>query len=63
MVVAVERPRKASLIIRPDGDVLAFFRGTGAGYQTRINAALRAYVKAEGCGADCTKFPAPRGAE
>ena len=46
--VVVERPRKASLTIRLDEDVLAFFRGTGAGYQTRINAVLRAFVKAQG---------------
>lgn len=46
--VIVERPRKTSLTIRLDEDVLAYFRGTGAGYQTRINAVLRAYVKAQG---------------
>lgn len=46
--VVVERPRKASVTIRLDEDVLAFFRGTGAGYQTRINAVLRAFVKAQG---------------
>ncbi|MFM7008553.1 MAG: BrnA antitoxin family protein [Betaproteobacteria bacterium] len=46
--VVVERPRKASLTIRLDEDVLAYFRGTGAGYQTRINAVLRAWVKAQG---------------
>jgi hypothetical protein len=27
-----------------DADVLAFFRGQGRGYQTRINAVLRSYV-------------------
>jgi predicted DNA binding CopG/RHH family protein len=46
--VIVERPRKASLTIRLDEDVLEWFRKSGAGYQTRINAVLRAYVKAQG---------------
>jgi uncharacterized protein (DUF4415 family) len=29
-----------------DEDVLAFFKSTGKRYQTRINAVLRAYMKA-----------------
>ena len=36
--------RKASMTIRLDADVLAFFRGQGRGYQTKINAVLRAYM-------------------
>jgi uncharacterized protein (DUF4415 family) len=39
------RPRKAArkeaVNIRLDPDVLAYFRGTGPGWQSRINAALR----------------------
>ncbi len=35
------RPRKKSLTIRLDTDVLAWLRGQGKGYQTRINALLR----------------------
>jgi len=35
------RPRKKSLTIRIDADVLAWLRGQGKGYQTRINALLR----------------------
>ena len=31
--------------LRVDPDVLAFFRAGGAGYQTRINAVLKAYVE------------------
>ena len=35
------RPMKKSLTIRLDADVLAWLRGQGRGYQTRINALLR----------------------
>jgi uncharacterized protein (DUF4415 family) len=31
--------------MRIDRDVLDFFRKTGRGYQTRINAVLRSYVE------------------
>jgi uncharacterized protein (DUF4415 family) len=42
---AVELPQpKALLNMRVDRDVLDFFRKTGRGYQTRINAVLRSYV-------------------
>lgn len=36
--------RKTAMTIRLDADVLAYFRGQGRGYQTRINAVLRAYM-------------------
>lgn len=40
-----EMPKpKAELHMRVDGDVLDYFRKTGKGYQTRINAVLRSYV-------------------
>ena len=43
--VTVELPKpKADLHMRIDRDVLDFFRKTGKGYQTRINAVLRSYV-------------------
>jgi uncharacterized protein (DUF4415 family) len=42
--VSVEWPR-ADLHMRIDRDVLEFFRQTGRGYQTRINAVLRSYVE------------------
>ncbi len=35
------RPIKKPLTIRVDADVLAWFKGQGRGYQTRINALLR----------------------
>jgi uncharacterized protein (DUF4415 family) len=31
--------------MRIDRDVLDFFRGTGKGYQTRMNAVLKSYVE------------------
>lgn len=36
---------KSALSIRLDQDVLAFFKATGKGYQTRINAVLRHYME------------------
>jgi uncharacterized protein (DUF4415 family) len=38
---------KAVLHMRIDRHVLEFFRQSGSGYQTRINAVLRAYVKGQ----------------
>jgi uncharacterized protein (DUF4415 family) len=40
------KARKAQLTLRVDDDVLAWFRSQGRGYQTQINALLRAYMKA-----------------
>ena len=37
---------KASISLRIDADVLEWFKSTGPGYQTRINAVLRAYKDA-----------------
>lgn len=45
--VIVQRPGKAALSIRLDDDVLAFFKAGGRGYQTRINAVLRAWMEAQ----------------
>ena len=38
-------PRKRQLTLRVDSDVLEWYRGQGPGYQTRINALLRAYMQ------------------
>ena len=38
--------RKKQVTIRLDSDVLTWFRAQGKGYQTRINALLRAYMEA-----------------
>jgi uncharacterized protein (DUF4415 family) len=37
--------RKERITLRLDEEVLEHFRGSGRGYQTRINAVLRAYVR------------------
>lgn len=39
-------PPKEPISIRVDSDVLDWFRAQGRGYQTRMNAVLRAYVEA-----------------
>ena len=38
---------KQAISLRIDQDVLEWFRGGGAGYQTRMNAVLRAFVEAQ----------------
>ena len=42
------KPHKLQLTLRIDGDVLEWFKAQGRGYQTRINALLRAYKEAHG---------------
>jgi uncharacterized protein (DUF4415 family) len=44
-VIVLPQP-KASVCIRLDQDVLDGFKSQGKGYQTRINALLRAYMEA-----------------
>jgi uncharacterized protein (DUF4415 family) len=39
-------PHKRDIHIRLDADVVDWFRAQGRGYQTRINAVLRAFVEA-----------------
>ena len=41
------RPLKHSTTVRIDADVLAWLKAQGKGYQTRINAALRAYMESQ----------------
>jgi uncharacterized protein (DUF4415 family) len=36
-------PPKAAISLRVDADVLEWFKAQGPGYQTRINAVLRAF--------------------
>ena len=43
--VVMPQPKRA-ISMRVDGDVLAWFKSQGRGYQTRINAVLRAYMEA-----------------
>ena len=39
-------PKKALLSLRIDADVIEWFKKQGAGYQSRMNALLRAYMEA-----------------
>ncbi len=39
-------PNKAQVTLRLDQDVLDWFKAQGRGYQTQINALLRAYMEA-----------------
>ena len=39
-------PRKALLSLRIDEDVIEWFRSQGPGYQSRMNALLRAFMEA-----------------
>jgi len=45
--VLVKPGQKHPLSIRLDPEVLAWFKSHGKGYQTRINAVLRAYMEAQ----------------
>lgn len=38
---------KQAVSLRLDADILAFFKAQGRGYQTRMNAVLRAYKEAQ----------------
>jgi uncharacterized protein (DUF4415 family) len=38
---------KQAISIRLDRDIVEFFKGSGPGYQTKINAVLRSYVQHE----------------
>ena len=45
---SIDMPQpKTVLNMRVDRDVLEFFKQSGRGYQTRINAVLRAFVEAQ----------------
>lgn len=57
LVFDVREP-KLAVSLRLDADVLRFFRGFGAGYQTRINEVLKAFMQARG-GADIVPHPVP----
>lgn len=39
-------PKKSLLSLRVDSDVIDWFKSQGAGYQSRMNALLRAYMEA-----------------
>jgi hypothetical protein len=41
-------PKKETITIRVDSDVLGWFKEQGRGYQTRINQVLRRYMNVAG---------------
>ncbi|MGC9952410.1 MAG: BrnA antitoxin family protein [Bryobacteraceae bacterium] len=43
----IPEANKRQITLRIDADVLAFFRSTGARYQTRMNQVLRSYMAAQ----------------
>jgi uncharacterized protein (DUF4415 family) len=45
-------PPKRAINLRVDEDVLEWFKRQGKGYQTRINAVLRAYMNASSSSSD-----------
>ncbi len=47
---AAAAPPKQPISLRMDPDVLAWFRAQGSGYQSRMNAVLRAYAEHHGLG-------------
>lgn len=42
---ANKRPRKEQVAVRYDAEILAYFRATGKGWQTRMNDALKEWLK------------------
>lgn len=57
LVFDVREP-KLAVSLRLDADVLRFFRAFGAGYQTRINEVLKAFMHARG-GLESVPRPMP----
>ena len=47
---ALERDKKVSLTVRYDADVVRWYKAKGKGYQSIMNAALRACMEAEQAG-------------
>ncbi len=54
----IPEANKCQITLRIDADVLAFFRSTGARYQTRMNQVLRSYMTAQ---RQAEVFQRPRG--
>lgn len=46
VIIGFPKPKR-QLTVRLDGDIIEWFKETGTGYQTRMNAVLRSYVEAE----------------
>ena len=45
--VPLKTKQKQQVTLRLDKDILDFFKKTGKGYQTRLNAVLRTYMEAQ----------------
>lgn len=45
---ANKQPRKEQVAVRYDSEILAYFRATGKGWQTRMNNALKEWLKEHG---------------
>ncbi|MBA2468881.1 MAG: BrnA antitoxin family protein [Chloroflexia bacterium] len=46
VIIGFPKPKR-QVTVRLDGDIIEWFKETGKGYQTRMNAVLRSYVEAQ----------------
>ena len=46
VIIGFPKPKR-QVTVRLDGDIIEWFKETGKGYQTRMNAVLRIYVEAQ----------------
>ncbi len=46
IIIGFPKPKR-QLTVSLDGDIIEWFKATGKGYQTRMNAVLRSYVEAQ----------------
>ena len=53
---ALERERKVALTVRYDADIVRYYKAKGKGYQSVMNAALRACMEAEIAAKDTASF-------
>src|SRR4030065_2919084 len=49
-IVTDRRPPKKNITLRIDPDIIDWFKAKGKGYQTRMNAVLRAYMQMQAKG-------------
>ena len=46
VIIGFPKPKR-QVTVRLDGDIIEWFKETGKGYQTRMNAVLRSYVETQ----------------
>jgi len=46
VIIGFPKPKR-QVTVRLDGDIIDWFKDSGRGYQTRMNAVLRSYVEAQ----------------